>query len=1263
MAILFGGSKLKNPDRLSKEALAAIRAEAASLPGCDKKTAAQVVRYVVDDEDAGVLQVVSQPKQRGNLPLILFSPSHSHHDKKARARRIALITHCSDAPPGVWMRMGHVFKAVNGSSTPSGDNPPEWLPNLISQMCGFLRFLSDHERNSVPELPIALFERILKAAELPPDLLVHGLIVEDDARNWKWYSAQYDMQRLGGWSDHLAKHQPTVRGILSEGKAGQRVHAIANLKKVDYEFEPIFDVLVAIATGPAKSARAAAAEILQGYDVSAHTLVEQVLREGSAAERNEAAQLAWRLDGEGARRLLESHAEGESSDRVKQTIARLLSAPVVTEAPADGPVVELPPLEVETGVVELPEEARAGLSAYLRSEYERAYKDYEQALERWNAATKRPRWYTKPSAPAEMSDKAIAKIVAFVEGRQEKPPKRLELRWHDRQPLGDWLAPPAVKLIHVVRLANAFGNLNTNHQGDLSWHDQHDLEAYRERSGRSFGLRELDAAVATLKNSRPGFLAAAYLGNNNRYIRFCDWEPEAIWPAFADCLNELRPYLASSPPRTGDYQDYDYWWSEKRRNAFRVLASFPNVPPEFVPQLWDLALGESKTVRPLAQTALASLSDKAEKIVVALADGKQAVRASAADWLGQLGDPTAIEPLKKAYAKEKQDLVKGAMLTALEALGADISEYFDRKKLLAEAIKGLAKPRPKGLAWFKIEALPAVHWADNGKSVPPEILEWWAVQSVRLKTATPGPLLRRYLALCRRDEAAELAKRVLQVWIAQDTRSLSMEEASSRARQESQQLWAQYGNRDGWFKDHYQKEENLYQERLRHYTTECLGSASGEKGLLAITAAAGDADCAKICEQYLRKWYGHRVSQCKSLLETLAWIDDPLAIQVLLSIANRFRTKSLRKEAETHVAAIAEREGWTLDQLADRTLPDGGFERELDESGEPLGHEAVMELDYGPRKFHVRLGEALQPVIVRDDGKEVKSLPAPAKNDDEEMAKAAKKQFSKAKKTVKEVVKRQTERLYEALCTQRAWRGDEWRRYLADHPIAGPLCGRVVWAAFEPSSDSDEHPAPLGCFRPLEDGTLTDEQDAEFQLSDGAVVRLAHACNTDAATAETWDRHLKDYDVTPLFRQFGRSVYQLPEELIKQTELTDFEGHCLTTFQLRGKATKAGFARGQAEDGGCFMEYRKRFPSLELEAVLGFTGSMLPEEDVAAALTALYFVKTKNDGREQHSWRQDKVLLGKVPPVLLSECRYDVEQIASAGTGYDPEWRTKSYFG
>ena len=609
-------------------------------------------------------------------------------------------------------------------------------------------------------------------------------------------------------------------------------------------------------------------------------------------------------------------------------------------------------------------------------------------------------------------------------------------------------------------------------------------------------------------------------------------------------------------------------------------------------------------------------------------------------------------------------------MQALDALHANVDEFLDRNKLLDEAKSNLSKKRPKGTEWISADNLPKLHWQDSGKQLDSQIVEWWIVQSIQQKSPTCGPIIKRYLSMCRDKDVTSLATWALSTWIAQDTATLSSELAAEKARQEADRLWPIYSVHK-YYTDHFKNDkENLYKELYSKFSTDFVGSAIEQKGMLALAAAGGDADTVKACEKYIRTYFGNKLSQCKSLIDVLACLDNPLALQSLLSIANRFRTKAIKQHAQEQVQAVAEAKGWTIEELADRTIPDGGFERPVDDNGDPIGDKAVLELDYGPRQFIVQLNEQLEPIIsAKGESKALKALPSPGKSDDPEKAAEAKKAFTDAKKIAKEVVKRQSERLYEALCTQRAWRFHDWLRFLAQHPIVGSLCTRLVWAAFsvptkgQTTEDHDSKTARqlISCFRPLEGGSLTNENDESVSLTDDALVYLAHTCNISAELGEKWTKHFEDYDVTALFQQFGRSTYELPENLRNSTEITDFEGHSISTFKLRGKATKLAYVRGEAEDGGCFCVYRKSFASLGIQTVLEFTGSFLPEQDISAALINLHFLKLQ-EGKPGAEWQASKLPLGKIPPVLLSECYNDLKQIAAEGAGFDPDWRAKSYF-
>ena len=423
-----------------------------------------------------------------------------------------------------------------------------------------------------------------------------------------------------------------------------------------------------------------------------------------------------------------------------------------------------------------------------------------------------------------------------------------------------------------------------------------------------------------------------------------------------------------------------------------------------------------------------------------------------------------------------------------------------------------------------------------------------------------------------------------------------------------------------------------------------LASAIASKGLLAVAAACCAERAAPPVQRYLKAWYGTRAAQGKALIAMLAWIEHPSATQLMLSIGNRFRTKSFQEEATRQAQALAERRGWSLAELADRTIPTAGF----DETG-------ALELSYGPRQFSARLLPDFKIELLNPEGKKIAALPDPRQDDDEAEAKAAKKALSAAKKELKSIVELQTDRLYEALCTGRDWPAEDWTDYLRHHPVLRHLVQRLVWLE---TLEDGERRVVRQVFRPLDDGSLTDVHDDPVELQPGSRVCLAHDSLLDAETVQAWQQHLADYAVKPLFQQFGKGGYTLPADQGVATQITEFQGHLIETFALRNRATKLGYTRGDTEDAGWFFTYEKRFPTLGLLAIIEFTGNGLPEENRTVALRHLSFASTSAGDR----WSRSALLLSQVPQVLLSECHDDLRLIAAEGPGFDPDWEKKSEY-
>jgi len=703
-----------------------------------------------------------------------------------------------------------------------------------------------------------------------------------------------------------------------------------------------------------------------------------------------------------------------------------------------------------------------------------------------------------------------------------------------------------------------------------------------------------------------------------------DWPDDHVWPFVAHNLD----WILEESSRPG--------WDEDEHAFFAAIATFPVPPARLVDRLYSLALGTRKSDRAQAQEVLERDPQRAARAAVALQDGKSEVRLAAAQWLTRIADPSALTALQAAWKKEKQDVVRGALLDALIAVGEDAGSYLDPAATAAAAAKFVARGLPPSLAWLDWEAVPELTWASSGETVPRAVVQWLCGTAVKAKSPEPDAVLRHYAALFDAAARERLAAHLLAVWLHEDLRPISEAQAQTRAAQHASSHYGWYSSPNGPYTG--MTMEQVTAALVSSYAKVPAGSAIASKGLLAVAAACGGRDLVPPAERYMREWYGYRPAQGKALIAMLAWVEHPSATQLVLAIGSRFRTKSFQEEAVRQAAALAERKGWTVDELADRTIPTAGF----DDDG-------VLELSYGPRTFTAVLRPDLTVGLRDPDGKAIKALPAPRQSDDADRAKESKKAFSSAKKELKSIAALQTQRLYEAMCTERSWSAWDWDRYLLRHPVVGPAVRRLVWVA--PSGDGGSI-----VFRPLDDGSLTDVEDNDVDLPDEARVKVAHDSVLSPDEVAQWSAHLADYEVTPLFQQLGRGIHAITPQMRSKRELTDFTGHLVEAFALRGRAAKLGYTRGQTEDGGWFYTYEKRFPTLGIVATVSFSGNPLPETNRLVALKELSFRRQTSDGRHA------ELTLGDVPAVLVSECWHDMRQLAAEGTGFDPEWEKKAEF-
>lgn len=374
------------------------------------------------------------------------------------------------------------------------------------------------------------------------------------------------------------------------------------------------------------------------------------------------------------------------------------------------------------------------------------------------------------------------------------------------------------------------------------------------------------------------------------------------------------------------------------------------------------------------------------------------------------------------------------------------------------------------------------------------------------------------------------------------------------------------------------------------------GPAKEDWGFLALAYFGGDEVARRLTPE-LRRWPGDGLSARAALgLEVLGKIGSDVALIHLHGISLKLRFKALQDKARSKIEEIAEERGLTLDELADRLVPD----LDLDERGQ-------LTLDFGNRQFQVRFDEQLRATVFDPEGRALKDLPSPTRQDDGEKAAAAVEAWKALKKDLKTVASTQLERLEQALGKGRRWRAGDFQLLLAGHPLLGHLVRRLLWAVY--GEDRVEH-----VFRVAEDGSLADLDDRPFMLDEPAkVVGLVHPLEANLAP---WASVFADYQIVQPFPQIQRPVFQGPAPDLRGRKARP--GHIL-------RLEKRGWHRGETESG-CLMEYVKSLAqgAARLEIVDGGYLEELSRNEVEVG---------------------ELQLPQNMSPVQLSEVLYDLSQV------------------
>lgn len=414
-----------------------------------------------------------------------------------------------------------------------------------------------------------------------------------------------------------------------------------------------------------------------------------------------------------------------------------------------------------------------------------------------------------------------------------------------------------------------------------------------------------------------------------------------------------------------------------------------------------------------------------------------------------------------------------------------------------------------------------------------------------------------------------------------------------------------------------------------------LGAEAKKRWVLYAASIHGGTEIIKKLKHQISDWPQHsRGAIAADAVQALALNPKPEALLFVDSISRKFKFRQVKNAAGEALKYAAEQLGITTEELADRIVPNLGFDENME-----------RQFDYGERTFTVTITPALEVEVFDENRKRLKNLPAPGKRDDPEKSAAAYAAFKEMKKQMKTTVSSQRMRLEFALSAERQWTCDAWKKLFVENPIMHQFAIGLIWGLYENNK-------LIQTFRYMEDGSFNTEDEEEFFLpqdqdtpTEGAPapakIGLVHPVELSEESIKAWKTQLEDYEITQPIEQLSRPVYHMTKEEADKKEMERFGGCILNDLSLHGKMQNMGWYRGQAEDAGIFYYYYREDKEQGLRAELNFSGSYVGGENDNVTVFEVKFNKN----------------IGELPKRYFSEIVLQTARATASSQEKDPTWR------
>lgn len=424
------------------------------------------------------------------------------------------------------------------------------------------------------------------------------------------------------------------------------------------------------------------------------------------------------------------------------------------------------------------------------------------------------------------------------------------------------------------------------------------------------------------------------------------------------------------------------------------------------------------------------------------------------------------------------------------------------------------------------------------------------------------------------------------------------------------------------------------------------GADAKKKWVLYFAAVHGGAPAAEALIQNINQWPLHaRGAIAAEAVNALALSPAQSALLTVDALSRKCKFKQVKAAAGKALAFAADQLGITTEELADRIVPDLGFDSRMS-----------RVFDYGTRKFTVRITPALDILITDENGKRLKNMPAVGQKDDQETASRSVEQFKQLKKQIKTVVSTQKLRLELALSSGRRWKVQAWNELFIRNPIMHQFAISLIWGVYDGEKLIDT-------FRYMEDGSFNTQDEEEYTLPENAIIGLVHPIELAGEQIEAWKQQLEDYEVVQSVEQLSRKTYILDEAEKCAKTLDRFGGKLINGLSLAGRLLGMGWYKGSVQDAGCYYTYYRDDVAKGISVQLRFSGNYVADQDEEITVYDAVFYPTGTISYGSYMYDELKeencIELSSLPERCVSEVILQLEKATASSTETDSKWREK----